>query len=95
FRDAARTPEIDISARRAQSSWVFEVRDNGIGINPAFHDRIFDPLSRLHGVDSEYKGNGIGLSLAHRIVDAHGGRIWVDSEESQGSSFFVELPTYL
>ncbi len=88
-------PHIQVTAQKLPASWVLEVQDNGIGISPAFRRRIFDPLTRLHSPDSFYPGNGIGLSLAQRIVEAHGGKIWVDAGEDGGSVFHVELPSHL
>jgi signal transduction histidine kinase len=84
------TPEIDISARREDSHWLFSVQDNGVGIEPKFQERIFEVFHRLHG--SNFPGNGIGLALARRIVDGLGGKIWVESQPGAGSSFYFLLP---
>jgi signal transduction histidine kinase len=83
-------PEIDISARDGGDDWIFAVRDNGIGIEPEFRARIFTIFNRLHGHD--IPGAGIGLALVRRIVEAHGGRIWVESEAGAGSTFYFSLP---
>jgi signal transduction histidine kinase len=82
--------EIHISAREDGDGWIFAVQDNGIGIEPEFLARIFTIFNRLHGRD--IPGAGIGLAVARRIVQAHGGRIWVESQEGVGSTFYVRLP---
>lgn len=83
-------PAIHISARRDGGWWVFSVKDNGIGIDPRYHQRIFGIFKRLHG--QEYPGTGIGLAICSRIVERYGGRIWVDSELGKGTEFLFTLP---
>ena len=84
-------PEIHVSATPlSEGGWVFSVRDNGIGISPAYHDSIFQIFRRLHGKD--VPGTGIGLALSQRIVSAHGGRMWVASEPGCGSTFYFSIP---
>ncbi len=87
----AATPRIHVSARQADGEWVVAVADNGIGIDPQYHERIFGVFQRLH-TRTEYPGTGIGLALCKKIVERHGGRIWVESAVGAGSRFHFSLP---
>ncbi|ADB59417.1 multi-sensor signal transduction histidine kinase [Haloterrigena turkmenica DSM 5511] len=84
-------PRIHVGAERRDDEWVISVADEGIGIDPEDQDRVFTIFDRLHS-RSEYDGTGIGLALCERIVERHGGEIWVDSEPGEGSTFSVALP---
>jgi PAS domain S-box-containing protein len=84
-------PAIRISAERAGTVWRFAVADNGIGIEEEYFDRIFVIFQRLHTRD-EHAGTGIGLAVVRKIIDRHGGRVWLESTPGEGSTFFFTLP---
>jgi signal transduction histidine kinase len=90
FRGDAR-PRIEITAERDDGMWRFRCADNGIGIEPEYADRIFVIFQRLHP-RTEYEGTGIGLAMCRKIVEYHGGRIWLDGEAADGSVFLFTLP---
>jgi signal transduction histidine kinase len=91
FTVPGRPPEVEIGAERQGAMWRLWVRDNGIGMQPSDAERIFQPFKRLHGEEA-YPGTGIGLAICERIVNQHGGRIWVTSAPGEGSTFSFTLP---
>ncbi|CCQ75343.1 PAS domain S-box protein [Magnetospira sp. QH-2] len=91
YRHPDRPLVIRLQAERRSSAWRFSVADNGTGIAPRYHARVFEIFRRLHS-PSSHPGTGIGLALCKRIVERHGGRIWVDSEEDEGACFRFDLP---
>lgn len=89
YRAPNRPPRVHIRADESSDGWVFSISDNGIGVDPDHHERIFELFSRGH---VGYDGVGIGLALCQRIVERHGGSIWVESEPEQGATFSFTLP---
>ena len=91
YRKAGTIPEISISAEKEGDMYTFSVADNGIGIDAQYQERVFTIFQRLHTRD-EYPGTGVGLSICRKIIDRHGGKIWVESNSNGGSTFKFSLP---
>ena len=83
-------PQIEIGYEEKCNHWQFFVKDNGIGIDPKFYDRIFIIFQRLH-TKNQFSGTGIGLAICKKIVEKHEGKIWVDSTPGQGSTFYFTI----
>jgi light-regulated signal transduction histidine kinase (bacteriophytochrome) len=91
FRGEA-PPAIHVGASQQDGRWVISVRDNGIGIDPAFFGKIFQLFQRLH-TRKRYPGTGIGLAVCKRVIERHGGTIWVESQLGKGATFYFSIPT--
>lgn len=91
FQPSGQRPHVDVRAQRDGEDWLITVCDNGIGIAPEYAQEVFGMFRRLHG-GGAYPGTGIGLALVKRVVEAHGGRVWVESDPGRGSTFCLTLP---
>ncbi len=84
-------PKIEVSSRQNSREWIIAVKDNGIGLKMEYADKIFQMFQRLH-TNEKYQGTGVGLAIVKKIIERHGGRIWVESKEGEGSTFTFTLP---
>ncbi len=91
YQPPGQTPHITLTATDLGDQWQITVADNGLGVDPHFATQIFEPFRRLHTWD-QYEGSGMGLAICRKIVDRHGGRIWVDPAPGQGATFHFTLP---
>ena len=88
----SRKPVIQISCKEEGDKYLFSIKDNGIGIDPEYTDKIFVLFQRLHQDNQTYKGTGVGLAICKKIIELHQGSIWVVAEPGKGSTFYFTIP---
>jgi len=93
FRKESIPTIIEITCEESHTDWIFQIKDNGIGIEPAYKEKVFEIFSRLHSKE-EFEGAGLGLALCKKIIEKHNGNIWLESTPEKGSSFFFSLPKH-
>jgi len=92
YQQDGEPPKVHVSALREERQWHLVIRDNGIGIAPEYHLRVFGIFKRLHNTAEKYSGTGIGLAICQQIVENYGGRMWVESEPGRGATFHFTAP---